>query len=68
MRRPALKWFRKASVATLLLIAASFPVNAADVSIERWAFQLTPYAWLAGQNGKVASFPGVPPVDVDVDF
>ena len=33
-----------------------------------WHFQLAPYAWLAGQDGSVATFPGLPPVDIDIDF
>ena len=35
---------------------------------DQWEFQLAPYAWLAGQNGKVATFPGLPPADIDIDF
>jgi len=35
---------------------------------DQWRFQLAPYAWLAGQNGEVATLPGLPPVDIDVDF
>jgi hypothetical protein len=35
---------------------------------DKWTFQLAPYAWLAGQNGKVATLPSLPPADIDVDF
>lgn len=35
---------------------------------DAWEFQLAPYAWLAGQKGTVASLPGLPAADVDVDF
>ena len=35
---------------------------------KKWHFQLAPYAWLAGQEGKVASLPPLPPADIDVDF
>ena len=35
---------------------------------ESWEFHLAPYAWLAGQSGKVATLPGLPPADVDIDF
>jgi len=52
----------------LLSMAPSFRGDAVAADGEKWAFQLAPYAWLAGQNGKVASFPGYPPADVDVDF
>jgi hypothetical protein len=39
-----------------------------SASADQWEFQLAPYAWLAGQNGKVATLPGFPPVDIDIDF
>ena len=45
-----------------------FSANAGPSSGDQWEFQLAPYAWLAGQNGKVATLPGLPPADVDVDF
>jgi len=32
-----------------------------------WSFQLTPYFWMAGLKGQVASF-GAPTTDVDVSF
>ena len=35
---------------------------------DQWEFQLAPYAWLSGQNGTVATLPGLPPANVDVDF
>ena len=44
------------------------PAYAETNSGDKWEFQLTPYAWLAGQNGKVATLPGLPPADIDVDF
>jgi hypothetical protein len=33
-----------------------------------WEFQIAPYAWLAGQKGEVATIPGLPPAEIDVDF
>ena len=33
-----------------------------------WQFQLAPYAWLSGLEGSVATLPGLPPADIDVDF
>lgn len=33
-----------------------------------WQFQLAPYAWLAGQDGTVATLIGLPPADIDIDF
>jgi hypothetical protein len=35
---------------------------------DNWNFQLAPYAWLAGQQGTLATLPGLPSVDVDIDF
>lgn len=37
-------------------------------SSDKWEFQLTLYSWLAGQEGTVATLPGLPPADIDVDF
>ena len=31
-------------------------------------FSTGPYAWLAGQKGKVGTLPPLPPADIDVDF
>ena len=42
--------------------------HAESKGADKWHFQLAPYAWLAGQKGKVASLPPLPPADVDVDF
>jgi hypothetical protein len=46
----------------------SFSAYADPSSGDQWEFQLAPYAWLAGQNGKVATLPGLPPADVDINF
>jgi hypothetical protein len=46
----------------------SFSAHADATSSDQWEFQLAPYAWLAGQNGKVATLPGLPPADIDIDF
>ena len=46
----------------------SISVHAEPTSGDQWEFQLASYAWLAGQNGKVATLPGLPPADVDIDF
>ena len=35
---------------------------------DKWEFQLAPYAWLAGQKGKVATLPLLPADDIDIDF
>ena len=41
---------------------------AAAQDSDTWHFHLAPYAWLAGQNGKVATLPGLPSTDIDIDF
>jgi hypothetical protein len=46
----------------------SFSASAEPTGGDSWEFQLAPYAWLAGQNGTVATLPGLPPADIDVDF
>ena len=33
-----------------------------------WSLSLSPYIWGAGLKGSIASFPGAPEADVDVDF
>jgi hypothetical protein len=45
-----------------------FSAYAESNGSEKWHFQLAPYAWLAGQEGKVATIPPLPPADIDVDF
>ena len=54
------------------LIFSLFPVfssvTAAAESEDSWHFQIAPYAWLAGLDGSVATLPGLPPADVDIDF
>jgi len=46
----------------------SISAYADPTSGDKWEFQLAPYAWLAGQKGTVATLPGLPPADIDVDF
>ncbi len=46
----------------------SISAYADPTSGDKWKFQLAPYAWLAGQKGKVATLPGLPPSDIEVDF
>lgn len=42
--------------------------HAESAGSDTWHFQLAPYAWLAGQSGTVATLPGLPPADIDIDF
>ena len=45
-----------------------FPAYADVNSSDKWEFQIAPYTWLAGQKGTVATLPGLPPADIEVDF
>jgi len=51
-----------------LLQVLFLPSLSAAQETDEWQFQLAPYAWLAGQNGKVATIPPLPPADIDIDF
>jgi hypothetical protein len=53
-----------------LLLSSIFPLaaHAEEKAPAKWQFQLAPYAWLAGQKGKVATLPGLPESDIEVDF
>jgi hypothetical protein len=65
----ALRTFSRFMVITAFLVLFYVGVTPAESSSSnQWEFQLAPYAWLAGQTGKVATLPGLPPTDVDVDF
>lgn len=52
----------------LFLITLSPSFTYASSNEDSWEFSLIPYAWLAGQNGKVATLPGLPPADIDINF
>jgi len=54
--------------AMLCILATCLSAQAESRSGDEWTFQIAPYAWLAGQNGKVSTLPGLPPADIDVDF
>jgi hypothetical protein len=57
-----------------LLATASMPLHALadDVQglrpIDEWSMTVSPYIWGAGLEGTAGAFPGLPAVDVDVDF
>jgi hypothetical protein len=52
-------------ILTLLLCHAS---SAAAPGDDGWHFHIAPYAWLAGQDGTVATLPGLPPAEIEIDF
>jgi hypothetical protein len=53
-------------IAGILLLCLS--AHAAPGGGERWESQFSLYSWLAGQKGSVATLPGLPPTDIDIDF
>ncbi|MFC1832136.1 hypothetical protein ACFL0S_08960, partial [Thermodesulfobacteriota bacterium] len=52
----------------LFLLALSPSVVFAADGEDSWEFHIAPYAWLAGLNGTVATLPGLPPADIEMDF
>ena len=53
----------------LVIISAYFVFSGpAQASDDGWQFHLAPYGWLSGQKGSVATLPGLPPADIDIDF
>jgi hypothetical protein len=53
-------------VLAALLLAA--PVHAETKTGATWHFQLGTYGWLSGQKGTLATLPGLPAANVDIDF
>jgi opacity protein-like surface antigen len=56
-----------AAAAFLAAILSPLPAAAEDDD-DDWHFSITPYLYLLSLQGNVAAFPGIPPVNVDVDF
>jgi len=52
----------------LVVFFLAFPVHAESGGDDKWQFQIAPYAWMAGQKGTIATQPGLPAAEVDVDF
>lgn len=52
----------------VLMFVMTVPQAFATGGDDSVQFQIAPYVWLAGQNGTVATLPGVPPADIDIDF
>jgi hypothetical protein len=59
------KYLTAVCLALALALCAVLPAAAGDGG---WRFQLAPYVWLAGLKGNVATLPGLPPADIEVDF
>ena len=59
---------KKFLIGLFLLPIFSIPAHAETDEKDTWRFQVAPYAWLAGQKGTVATLPGLPPADIDVNF
>ena len=68
MNNPPCKSFIIIVLGVLSAVVWCFPVHAEPKVGDKWNFQLAPYVWLAGQKGTVATLPGLPPADIDVDF
>lgn len=52
----------------VLIYALGATAHASENASDEWQMSLTPYAWLSGQSGTVATLPGFPPADIDIDF
>jgi hypothetical protein len=55
-----------ASILAALFLA--LPVHAEMKTADTWHFQIATYGWLSGQKGTLATLPGLPAADVDIDF
>ena len=53
---------------TILSFMFALPCSFAADNSDQWNYQLALYGWLPGQKGSVATLPGLPVVDIDVDF
>jgi len=50
----------------LVMLAALVAYSPAVFADDGWRFRLTPYIWLAGLKGDVATIPGSPAVPIDI--
>jgi len=67
-----MRMFKTVAVSALAMLAAVGLAKAADVAPppemeSGWQFEVAPYGWLAGLDGKVAQF-GIPPQDIDISI
>ncbi len=63
-----LKKIESSVLCLVFLMTVFFSAPSEAKSEDKWSFQIAPYVWLAGQKGTVATLPGLPPVDIEVDF
>lgn len=54
--------------AVLCVLFTSLSAHAESINSDKWEFTIATYACLAGQKGSVATLPGLPATDIDVDF
>lgn len=52
----------------ILIILLSLQANAFAEAEESWHFSATPYLWVTGQEGEVATLPSIPPAELDISF
>jgi len=63
---------KRAAVSMVALLAMAGMAGAADIApppepVSEWQFEVAPYGWLAGLDGKAAQF-GLPTQDVDISI
>lgn len=55
--------------ATVLIFANCKNATAENTKNESdWSYSITPYFWMSGIKGDVATLPGLPPANIDVSF
>jgi hypothetical protein len=59
---------RSCFVTVFFIMIWCLPTYADMSSSDKWEFQLAPYVWMAGLEGKVATLPNLPPAEIDADF
>jgi hypothetical protein len=64
-------WTSAAALVAGLMFAAigsSAQAQTNSAKSDSWTFGLTPYVWLAGLEGDVATIAALPPISVDAGF
>jgi len=68
MRRLSIKYAPGSVASILAVLLLAVPVHAETETGDTWHFQIATYAWLSGQKGTLATQPGLPAAEVDLDF